>query len=321
MKIMMNVTDCIYDTSRFEDGEDALRFASEFGCDGLEVMHCIGGDEEFFAPDTVIGVHLRYFSEWLDLWNGDMESLKEEYGTLEKAREIYGGLDRESLIRYHEEDIARAVKKNPSYVVFHVSNVKTSDVYTYTCSHTDEEVIDAAAELINQLLDGKDYQFEFLMENLWWPGLTITKPEMTKRLLDKVHYPKKGIMLDTGHLMHSNLELKTQEDAIDYILEMVEAHGNLRRYIRGIHLNQSITGDYVKNLVKNHKMPEDYEERFSDCYQHIFNIDCHLPFTTSRVRELVDAVKPEYLTHEMISMDREDHAEKLAKQAKALGAG
>ena len=62
------------------------------------------------------------------------------------------------------------------------------------------------------LLDGEDYTFDFLMENLWWPGLTMTRPEMTKRLLSQVHYQKKGIMLDTGHLMHMNLELKTQDE-------------------------------------------------------------------------------------------------------------
>lgn len=50
-------------------------------------------------------------------------------------------------------------------------------------------------------------------------------PEMTRRLLDQIHYPKKGIMLDTGHLMHTNLELRTEEEAIGYILEKIKAHG------------------------------------------------------------------------------------------------
>ena len=78
-------------------------------------------------------------------------------------------------------------------------------------------MVDAAAELINSLLDGKGYQFEFLMENLWWPGLTLTRPEITERLLSQVHYPRKGLMLDTGHLMHTNWELRSQEEAVDYI--------------------------------------------------------------------------------------------------------
>ena len=72
---------------------------------------------------------------------------------------------------------------------------------------------------------------------------------MTKRLLSQVHYQKKGIMLDTGHLMHMNLELKTQDEAVDYILEKVAEHGNLASYIKGMHLNQSITGAYVKTLI------------------------------------------------------------------------
>ena len=30
-------------------------------------------------------------------------------------------------------------------------------------------------------------------------------------------------MLDTGHLMHMNLELKTQDEAVDYILEKLQS--------------------------------------------------------------------------------------------------
>ena len=104
----------------------------------------------------------------------------------------------------------------------------------------------------------------FLMENLWWPGLTLTRPEITRRLLDKIHYPKKGIMLDTGHLMHTNLELAAQEEAVDYILDMVRAHSDMIPYMKGIHLNQSLTGQYVKDLLKKRdEMPKTHKERVS----------------------------------------------------------
>ena len=44
-------------------------------------------------------------------------------------------------------------------------------------------------------------------------------------------------MLDTRYLIHTNLELKTEEEAVDYILEQVKVYVKLASYIRGIHLN------------------------------------------------------------------------------------
>src|SRR5699024_3585024 len=126
-------------------------------------------------------------------------------------REIYGGLGRDRILKPLQTDLGLARRFHVSYVVFHVCDVKNTEFFTNHRLHTDEEVVDAAAELINELLDGKPCEFEFLMENLWWPGLTMTRPEIAERLLEQVHYPRKGIMLDTGHLMHTNLELSTEE--------------------------------------------------------------------------------------------------------------
>ena len=41
------------------------------------------------------------------------------------------------------------------YVVFHVSDVSMEECFTYRFSHTNNQVIDAALELINELLPGK----------------------------------------------------------------------------------------------------------------------------------------------------------------------
>lgn len=319
MKRMINITDSSSDIERYRDGRDAFDLARKFGCDGLELMHLAGGKEDFFLPESVVGVHLRFFSDWLDLWRGDMEALRAEYDTLAQAEEVFGGLDRSHILEPLREDLERAKRLGAEYVVFHVSNVRDSEVFTYQFSHTDEEVIDASTELINELLDGKDYTFYFLMENLWWPGLTMTRPEMTRRLLDQIHYPRKGIMLDTGHLMHTNLELQTEEEAIEYILEKIKEHGELSSYIRGIHLNQSLTGDYVKKLLeKKDEIPKTYRERLQACYEHVFQIDKHLPFTTTEVQRIIKKIQPEYLTYELITRDRREHERKLKIAAGTL---
>ena len=145
------------------------------------------------------------------------------------------------------------------------------------------------------------------MENLWWPGLTFLHPEDTRTLLDQVHYKKKGFMLDTGHFLHTNLDLKTQDEGVDYLNQMLDAHGDLVSYIKGIHLQQSLTGDYVKEwLSTRHELPEDPSERFCKVYEHIFKIDKHEPFTAEGVPAMVQRIQPLYVTYEYITRSREE---------------
>ena len=54
------------------------------------------------------------------------------------------------------------------------------------------------------------------------------------------------------------------------------------------------------------------------CYEHVFQIDQHLPFTTPKVQKLVETIKPEYLTHELMSYGRSEHEIKLVMQRAAL---
>ena len=64
-------------------------------------------------------------------------------------------------------------------MVFHVVQVNDEEGFTYVMQHEDREVLTAAASFINELLEGQDYDFWFLMENLWWPGLNFLSPEDT----------------------------------------------------------------------------------------------------------------------------------------------
>ena len=77
--------------------------------------------------------------------------------------------------------------------------------------------------MINVLFKGAEDGPDLLLENLWWPGLTMTDPALTGRLLDRVEYPKKGLMLDTGHLMNANRNLAGQREGVDYIHRMLDA--------------------------------------------------------------------------------------------------
>ena len=294
MKFQMNFTTSYDDAIRFTSADDLQHFYMEHGCTGLEVMPLGYSTKEapdvylsaeecpLIRPDMVTGIHCCCSGDWVKR-------------------------NRPELIRHYRKDLNYAVRMGAEYVVFHVVQVDDEEGLTYKTKHTDREVIEEAADFINELLDGQQYSFWFLMENLWWPGLTFLHPEDTQALLDRVHYEKKGFMLDTGHCLHTNLDLKTQEEGVEYLHEMLDAHESMISYIKGLHLQQSLTGEYVKQWLQSpREFPEDPMERFCKVYEHIFQIDRHEPFTAKGVEELVRRIDPLYVTYEDITRSREE---------------
>ena len=155
------------------------------------------------------------------------------------------------------------------------------------------------------------------MENLWWPGLTLLRPDLTKRLLDGVNYKNKGIMLDTGHYLHTNFHLKDLDSAMDYLNCMLDAHEDLLPYFKGIHLQQSLTGEYVKKFIANPpKLSDDPIERFSQSFAHIFQLDKHEPFDHPDIKTFVERVNPKYLTFEYITGSKEQWIDYLNRGTK-----
>ena len=167
------------DTLReYRDWEDLRREVSALGCDGIEAIW--GGEAipDDLPVELVRGYHLIFFHGWVDFWNGNWSAVKEKYGSVERAA-VYGGLKREALIHRYQEDMERARCMEAEYVVFHVSDISMEECFTYHFSHTNDQVITAALELVNELLDGKDWPFAFLVENQWWPGFTFTEPRQS----------------------------------------------------------------------------------------------------------------------------------------------
>lgn len=314
----INMTNNKDELERFQNLDDLRMFYRQYGCDGIEYMRIPG--EEDIPGDMVQGVHLSSFQNWMDLWLGNKNRLLEEFGTMEVVEQFYGGTEPEALIKKFQGELDYAQEIGAKYVVFHVCEVKIREAFTYKFDYSDQQVIIEAIEIINELLDGKQYTFDFLMENLWWPGLNFLDPAMPKLLLEGVHYKKKGFMLDTGHLLNTNHEIKNEEEAIVYINEILDRNQEISTYIKGVHLHQSITGEYVKEFLKTDtEMKEDYWERWCQIFEHIFQVDRHQPFTNSGIRELVERISPQYLTHELITRNRKEQEEFLRLQTKALG--
>ncbi|MFR8249834.1 MAG: hypothetical protein ACLVAT_12635 [Lachnospiraceae bacterium] len=111
-------------------------------------------------PDMVTGVHCCCLQDWMNQ-------------------------NKEELITHYRKDLDYATRMGAEYVVFHVVQVDGEESFTYQMKHTNREVIDAAASFINELLDRQTYHFWFLMENLWWPGLTFENRKMPGHCLNR----------------------------------------------------------------------------------------------------------------------------------------
>lgn len=301
--------------AHFDSESDMRQFAKQHGCDGIELQVFQEMEGTYLTPDLVQGIHLSFYNCWMDFWTGNKAGLIEEYGTAATAQKYYGGTNGSAILEKFQKELDAAQACGVKYVVFHVSEVTIAQCYHHQFAYKDEEVVDAACEIINQLLKDRHYTFDFLMENLWWPGLNFMQPQITKRLLDGVQYEKKGLMLDTGHLMNTNPNLRTEEEAVAYIHKVLDTHEELLPWIKGMHLNASLSGAYVQEqLLREVELKPDYWEKRMQAFEHIFCLDEHKPFCNRGRQSIVDRVEPQYLTHELITRSREELSEFLNLQ-------
>lgn len=306
----------------YRDWSELSAELSALGCGGVEAIWCGEAFPAGFPRALAVGYHLTFFADWLDLWLGNEAALAEKFGSLDAAAAFYGGLDRETLLAHYRADLDRAQSLGAEYVVFHVSDVSIEETYTYRWRHSSAQVLSAAAEVIALLLEGRAPSFDFLVENQWWPGFTFTAPEETGELLSAIPWPRKGIMLDTGHLMNTAPHLQTQREGAAYIRQMLLRHGPLCGSIRGVHLHQSLSGPYVRSHTGAlPPLPGDYLSRFSAGYRHILSIDRHESWTDPAVAGLLQEISPRYLVHELTGRDRPSRRRAVQRQAETLRRG
>ena len=318
MKRTFNLTTFSDDLDRYRDRDDLLSALDGF--DGVELMHC-GPDARGIVPrEKIVGIHLIFFPYWYDFYTGDMAACVRNLGSSEAVRALYGGDTPDALIEAYRRDIEKARAEGAEYVVLHVSDCADEELFTLKYRHTSQEIVEASIDLLNRLFPEPDGDLILLLENLWHPGLTLTEPEVTRRLLSGVRYRNKGILLDTGHLMHTDLSLRTQEEALKYLYRRVEEQGEeVRKAIRGIHLHQSLTGAYMAAVAAHPPILFiDPIKRMEQVYTHAFTCDQHRPFTCPGVREFIRWIDPEYLTLEFISSSRMEQETMLKEQLASL---
>ncbi len=295
--------------SAYADSSELAKYIRSCGCDGMEVIRCGEDDRKIITPEMAVGCHLIFYSDWVDFWLGREDRLLHKFGSWDAVRQLYSASSREEFVAQLRADLEYSRRMGVKYAVFHVSDVSIEEGYTHKWEHTDREVIDAACELLNLATGGEDFGFEILLENLWWKGFSFTDPALTEYMLSQVNYPRAGIMLDTGHLMNANLDIRSQAEGCEFIHRCLDAHGSLCKYIHGMHLHQSVSGEFVKRMLENPPQgDEDYLHSFTEAYKFITTVDTHKPFSDPAVRGVVDRIAPEYLTHELSAADSAEKA-------------
>ncbi|WP_129596691.1 TIM barrel protein [Anaerophilus nitritogenes] len=300
---IINLSTYNFDLERFDHNRQKIKkFLKNNRMDGIELLYPIGWKEDILSKDMIKGVHLKYYPTWLNFWKSDQEGLLRQFKRMDLIEKYYGGTKREVMVNHYKKEIDMINKIGAEYAVFHVAHVEVEHTYNYNFTYSDIEVIDAAAELLNEVFRSLDTNVTLLFENMWWPGFHMLDKNMAYRLLEKVDYKNKGFMLDTAHLMNTNLDLKDEKEGVEYIIDTINKLGELKNLIKGIHLNCSLSGEYVKEQIQKHNSKNFHLGPISDeVFMHIFNIDHHKPFTDSIVKKLIDTISPEYLVYELIT--------------------
>ena len=294
--------------------ENLVSFIEGNNLDGMELMACEPLQEDFLERRYIKGSHLIFWPTWFGFWRQDEERLRRDIGNDEAVRYMYGTENVREWLGFWRDNIRRSVEAGAEYLVFHIAESEPSALSSRQFTVTDEEIVGASVELVNSLCNEIPEDCLLLFENLWWPGLTLLKPRLMEKLLESVRHKNCGFMMDTGHLMNTNLELRNEAESVDYVLDTYSRLGELQKYVRGIHLHQSQSGEYVKAMMSKHIGKEPGE-----IFEYIRNVDRHLPFRTTDVKRIVEEVQPEYLVHEFLPKSTEDWNMKLAVQRHALG--
>ncbi len=297
------------DLSWFENNwEEVSAFCQQRGFAGVEVF--APEAEGCLIPKNLVkGVHLSY---WLTPWLTDR-----------KNRAVDSQSVRAEMIDTYVRELRLAEEVGASYVICHGGYVELAHTFDDQFPYTDEEVVEAIADLADCALRKSGTELAFLFENLWWPGLTLVEPALASFILEGVRHGNKGLALDTGHLMNTNPSLTTELEAIAYVEGVVARLDGANRSIRVVHLHKSLGprfGEAERDRAQSaYRAAESLDEQQRVVMHAIGKIDEHRPFESPLIGPLIQKLAPEYLVYELSARSLEELERSISLQDKALG--
>ena len=148
-------------------------------------------------------------------------------------------------------------------------------------------------------------------------------PGLVRWFADKLEFDNWAFLLDTGHLMNSIGGSREEVQATEKLVDTLQSiPDDLVEMIVGVHLNHSLSGDYL-DTTREEGDPPGYSSsplsaRMNTAIDHFKGIDQHLPFTCDKCRDILAKIRPEYVTHEFPSFSPKEYARKVSIQRAAL---
>lgn len=317
MKQLISLPEC---PGRLEAGcsrrEWLQQLLARRGLDGCEIQLGTAWQAGLLPPPWVYGAALSPGECWLDFWRQDQQALLARLGSEEAIKACYGGLTRDAWLEGCRQQITAARAAGARYLVFPVGEIKPWEAFTWQFGATDEEVVTAAVEVINELVAAIPDHMALLFENQWFSGLRLQDKPTVLKLIRGVRHPNTGLMLNTGHLLNTNHRLQTEVEGVEYILAVLRKLRLYRGDIRGLRLNCSLSGEYVlrgqREAARGILPVDEGRERR-------LRIDEQQPFRVPAAKRIVYEVRPEVLVHHLRSELFNDNWErKIRRQQEAL---
>lgn len=313
MKKLLSLSDDPWSVEKL-GGPDAVREAiAKNAFDGIELVRW--HDPQPLPGVTVVGRHMPYWPTWLDFWRGDDASLMRQFGSTDNVRTYFSAASREDFVRQRRAELEEAEAMGAQYAVFHVCHSELEHCYNHAFTYTDEDIVRAFVEFINEVTAGLQTGPALLFENHWFPGLKLNERRLAELLMTEVHYPNKGFVLDTSHMMLSS-GVKTESEAVEMILRNIEGLGDMIENIRTVHLNSA---EGAHPLDGKYNSEADFETRLMEAFQFVGSMDPHKPFQYDGIQRVLDAAEPEFLVYELSYGTKDELREAVRRQDGAVG--
>jgi hypothetical protein len=278
-------------------GSDIPSLFRRIRCDGFEMLTSHEPVRPEYYPNTV-SVHLPYTTDWISAWEGRPYEMSDEF-----SKYYMYGRDREEISRTVADMIGYAAPLRPAHGVIHACNIDMPELRLRNYSMDSSRVLRTFCEMMNSaisLFPKGEPPFRLAFENLWWPGLRL-KDDSDFRILEKgLEFENWGICLDTGHLMNTLPGIYSEQDGIESLLRIFDGYSqDLKDAIGAMHFHYSASAAYRESFKEERYEEGPITDFIAGSYHHITTLDQHLPFTDPRCKELIDALCPELVIHEL----------------------
>jgi len=307
MEHLFNISAYESDLDEYGGASEIIRKIKDLGADGIELL------TGYFDPDPILkgitkGVHLPYATDWYSVWCGDLRPAEQDGDIRFRSY----GRDRDEIVKNLADAVTYASALSPNYGVLHASNTRMDEVMGFSHRDSDREILNAVAEILNGVASSfpeNEPPFPILLENLWWPGLTMTDDSGFRIISDLLDFDNWGICLDTGHLMAYLGNCSLEDESISDVLDIVRSYPReMRDRIDVVHLHMSLSADYIRQCKAQPIINEakDHREMMRKAYEHVCRMDEHRPFTSPAVTGIIESADPRYVTHEIMALTPED---------------